>query len=458
MGTYVLPQQAETSGTEPAAPLAPVAESERISSIDVMRGVALLGIALMNIIFSGLPLAADWNPKVAGGATGLNLAAFFVQYILFDGKMRGLFSMMFGASTYLLIGRLDGRGAGLRAAEIYYRRILWLMLIGLVHAYLIWHGDILYPYALLGLILLPLLRVRPRNLLITAGVMVLIMTAGDIGKGFYIQKTHDAASQADKAEAAKKPLTDEQKDAKSEWENIRKYFTPTPEDLRKEKEMYSGSYFNLVGKRAVVLVKQFHSTPYYLDNWDMFTMMLVGIAFIKTGVLAAERSFGFYWKMLLISYGICLPIGAFTAWKSWQQGFEPLTTNFTYSTYQLARVGMTMGHAALILLLCKYGVWPAMRARLAAVGKTALSNYIAHSVIYGLVFYGYGFNLFDKLQRYQLYYVVLGMWIFSLIWSPIWLKHFRFGPLEWVWRSLTYWKRQPMRIIQPVQADAMHAI
>jgi uncharacterized protein len=451
MGTYVLTQPSATSGAEPAPMmLAPVAEAERISSIDVMRGVALLGIALMNIVFSGLPLAADWNPKVAGGATGINLGAFFVQYVLFDGKMRGLFSMMFGASAYLLIGRLDGRGAGLRAAEIFYRRILWLMLIGLIHAYLIWHGDILYPYALLGLVLLPLLRARPRNLLIAAGVMLVLMTAEDIGKGFYIRKTHDTALAADQAEAAKKPLTDEQKDARTQWQDIRKYFSPSAEDLRKEKAMYSGSYFNLVAKRAVLLAKEWHAMPFYLDNWDMFTMMLVGIAFIKTGVLAAERSFAFYWKLLAISYGICLPIGAFAAWKSWQQGFEPLQTLFTFSTYQMARVGMTLGHAALILLLCKYGVWPALRARLAAVGKTALSNYIAHSVIYGVVFYGYGFNLFDKLQRYQLYYVVLGMWIFSLIWSPIWLKHFRFGPLEWVWRSLTYWKRQPMRIGQPI--------
>jgi uncharacterized protein len=450
--TYVLTQPPATSGPEPVPAFAPVAEAERISSIDVMRGVALLGIALMNIIFSGLPMAADFNPKVAGGSTGLNLGAFFLQYVLFDGKMRGLFSMMFGASTYLLIGRLDGRGAGLRAAEIYYRRILWLMLIGLVHAYLIWHGDILYPYALLGLVLLPLLRVRPRNLLIVAGVMVALMTAGDVVRGIHVRSIHDLAIEADKADAAKKPLTDEQKAARTEWQDARKYVIPSPEDLRKEREMYGGSYFNLVGKRAVVLVKDFHSNPFYLDNWDMFTMMLVGIAFIKTGVLSAERSFKFYWRLLAVSYAICLPIGAFTAWKSWQQGFEPLVTVFTFSTYQVARVGMTLGHAALILLLCKYRVWPRMRARLAAVGKTALSNYIAHSAIYGLVFYGYGFNLFDKLQRYQLYYVVLGMWIFSLIWSPIWLKHFRFGPLEWVWRSLTYWKRQPMKISQPVPA------
>jgi len=119
---------------------------------------------------------------------------------------------------------------------------------------------------------------------------------------------------------------------------------------------------------------------------------------------------------------------------------------------------MTLGHCAVILLVCKHALWQGLQARLAAVGKMAFSNYIAHSIIYGFVFYGYGFNLFDKLQRYQLYYVVLGMWIFSLIWSPIWLRHFRFGPLEWVWRSLTYWQRQPMRIAQPVISVSPDAV
>ena len=107
-----------------------------------------------------------------------------------------------------------------------------------------------------------------------------------------------------------------------------------------------------------------------------------------------------------------------------------------------------MGHIALVLMMCKADILPALRNRLAAVGQTALSNYILHSLIYGLAFYGYGFNLFGKLQRYQLYYVVLAAWVVSLIWSPIWLAHFRYGPLEWCWRSLTYWKRQPMRLVE----------
>ena len=451
MATDVLPQPAVLSLVEPVTTFSPATEAQRISSIDVLRGAALLGIALMNIVFSGLPLAADLNPTVAGGSAGPNLWALFIQYVLFDGKMRGLFSMMFGASTYLLIYRLNDSGAGLRAAEIYYRRVLWLMLFGIVHAYLIWHGDILYPYALLGLILLPLLRLRPKTLLILAGAMLLAMTGKSVAQGFGIRKIHDLAVQAEKAEAAKKPLTDEQKSAKANWEETRKYLSPSPEDLRKEKAMYSGTYLNLIAKRAAV-VKGWHSTPFYLDGWDMFTMMLVGIALLKTGVLSAQRSFAFYWRLMAFSYAICLPLGVFAMWKTWQQGFEPMQTILVFSTYQIQRVGMTLGHAALILSICKSGFLMGIQARLAAVGKMAFSNYILHSLIYGFVFYGYGFNLFGKLQRYQLYYVVLGMWIVSLAWSPIWLRRFRFGPLEWAWRSLTYWKRQPISLPQAAPA------
>jgi uncharacterized protein len=175
-------------------------------------------------------------------------------------------------------------------------------------------------------------------------------------------------------------------------------------------------------------------------------MMLVGIAFAKSGVLSAGRSFAFYARMLIGGYAIGLPIGTVAAWLAYKQNFEPLQTVLVFSTYQSARVAMTLGHTAALLLICKAGWFSGLQRRLAAVGQMALSNYIAHSLIYGVVFYGYGFDLFGQLQRYQLYYVVLGMWIFSLIVSPLWLARYRFGPLEWCWRSLTYWKRQPMRI------------
>jgi len=430
----------------PPVEIAPVSAAERISSIDVLRGAALLGIALMNIVFSGLPMAADWNPKVSGGATGPNLAAFVMQYVLFDGKFRGIFSIMFGASSYYLVSRAVSRGAGIAAAEVYYRRNLWLLLFGLIHAYVIWSGDILYPYALLGLVLFPLHKARPKWLLVTAGICVALMSGFQIARGFQVQKTHKLAMEAEKAAAAHKTLTEEQKSAQSSWEEMRKYVNPTKEDLKKETDMYRGSYFHLFGKRAAQ-VKEWHSAPFYMSGWDMLVMMLVGIAFAKTGVLAAQRSYRFYTWLLIGGYGIGLPIGSVAVWLAYKQNFEPLQTVFVFSTYQVARIAMTLGHASAMLLMCKAGWLQGLQLRLAAVGQTAFSNYIIHSVIYGFVFYGYGFSLFDRLQRYQLYYVVLAMWVFSLVASPMWLEHYRFGPLEWCWRSLTYWKRQPMRLV-----------
>jgi len=428
----------------PTSGVSPVAQAERISSMDVLRGAALLGIALMNILFSGLPLAADFNPKVSGGTTAINIALFAIQYVFWDGKMRGIFSMMFGAGSYLLISRAVSRGAGTEAVEIYYRRTLWLMLFGILHAFLIWHGDILYAYALLGLVLVPFHRATPKALLITAGIFIGLMTGDSVYQGIQFQKHYKLAMEAEKAAAAKQKLTDEQKEAKDSYDEERKYYNPSADDLKKEIGMYSGSYGHLLAERAKV-VKRWHSNPFYMGGWDMFTMMLVGIAFAKTGVLAAERSEKFYLWLLAAGYGVGIPVGAVSFYLAWLANFEPMQTVFTFSTYQLARIAMTMGHVATILLVCKFGLFEGLRNRLAAVGQTALSNYILHSLIYGFVFYGYGFGLYNRLQRYELYYVVLGMWCVSLVWSPLWLKSFRYGPLEWCWRSLTYWKRQPMR-------------
>ena len=442
MEEIALTPKLETAQPQPVH-AAPVSSAERISSIDVVRGFALLGIALMNILFSGLPLAAQFNPNVAGGAHGPNLAAFFLQYILFDGKMRGLFSLMFGAGSFYLIQRGLTRGNSVEAVEVYYRRTLWLMLFGAIHAYLIWHGDILYPYALLGLVLFPLHSLKPKTLLITAAIFVIAMTGKDIGQGFHLQKIHKTAIEAEQAVKQGKTLTDDQKSAQKEWDNIRKYISPTPEDLKKEADVYSGSFFHLLEKRAGI-VSEWHSGPFYMSGWDMLTMMLVGIAFAKLAILDASRPTQFYSKLMLLCYAIGLPMGTASAWLAYSQNFEALQTVFTFSTYQAARVAMTIGHLSLLLLICKSDWMPALRARLAAVGQTAFSNYILHSLIYGFLFYGYGFNLYNKLERHQLYYVVAAMWIVSLIISPIWLRKYRFGPLEWCWRSLTYWQRQPM--------------
>jgi len=438
----------------------PVGAGERINSVDVLRGFALLGILLMNILGFALPMAAYFNPRVAGGHTGANLWVWILQYVLFDGRMRGIFSMVFGAGALLLLTRGEQRGAGAAIADVYYRRILWLMLFGILHSYLIWWGDILYPYALLGLMLFPLRRLTPKALLIVAGIQIMVLTGMQIGEGFRLRKLRDDAAQADQAAARGQKLTDEQETAQKEWKEKQKEIFPGAADIKKEIDDYRGGYVSALKRRAKETMR-WHSLPYYFPMiWDMLCMMLIGIAFVKLGVLTGERSYRFYAWMAVAGYGIGLPINAFAAWKSVQQGFEPLLLMFTTSTYQIARVAVTLAHAAVLLLLVKAAALRWLTARLAAVGQMAFSNYISHSAICSALFYGYGFGWIGKLQRYQLYYIVPLIWTFQLIVSPIWLRHFRFGPLEWCWRSLTYWQKQPMRVWQreaAPQIDTMMA-
>jgi uncharacterized protein len=132
--------------------------------------------------------------------------------------------------------------------------------------------------------------------------------------------------------------------------------------------------------------------------------------------------------------------------------FDRVTFSITHVAYDVARLPVALAYVALLMMLAKAGAIRWLTSRLAAVGQMALSNYILHSVICAFVFTGYGFGLYGRLERYQLYYVVALCWAVSLVASPIWLRHFWFGPLEWCWRSLTYWRRQPMRIPRPSAA------
>ncbi len=451
-GAVAAPQP--VAAPEPAPALAPVSAADRIQALDVVRGCALLGILLMNILTFGLPFAAYGNPTVAGGSTGLNLAAWVTQFIVFDGKMRALFSLCFGAGVILLTMRGEKRGAGIDTADVYYRRTLWLLLFGLLHAYFIWWGDILYPYALCALVLFPLRKLSPRTLLIAAGVLVSLLTLASLGQGRQMRETRDKALKAQAAEKAGQKLTKEQEDAKKNWEKALKEIQPPPEDVKKEIDDYRGGYLSALKRRAG-LTFRWHSKPFYFPMmFDFYAMMLVGMAFMKMDVLSAGRSWRFFAWMAALGYLIGLPVNSLAAWQSVHANFEPLQVMASFVTYHFGRVAVALAHLAVILMVVKAGALAWLTRRLAAVGQMAFSNYLSHSLICTLIFYGYGLGMIGKLQRYQLYGVVLLIWVFNLAWSPLWLRRFQFGPMEWCWRSLTYWKRQPMRIRQPALAAA----
>ncbi|HET8548605.1 MAG TPA: DUF418 domain-containing protein [Bryobacteraceae bacterium] len=426
-----------------AAP-APVDQTERITALDSLRGFALLGILLMNIVPFGIYGGAYDNPTVAGGSGGPNLAVWAVLHVLAEGKMRCLFSLVFGASVILLTSRLEKRGD---AADIYYRRTLWLLLFGIAHAYLLWLGDILYPYALCALILYPFRRMSARGLLITGSVFLVLTSLAYVGHSFGQRTMLERGRAAIAAEQKGQKLTPEQQDQKREYENWRRFNRPAAEELAKDAQGWRGDPLTVIATRAR-FIGMFHGKPYYSPmNWDIWSMMFLGMALMKLGVLGAGRSTRAYALMAIVGYGIGIPLNTWTAAVIIRSNFDPVTQTLMGSTYDIGRLSIALGHLGMIMLLCRKHALGWLTSRLGAIGQMAFSNYILQSILCAFFFTGYGLAMYGRLQRYQLYYVVAAIWILQMIVSPIWLRHFRFGPLEWAWRSLTYWNRQPMRLL-----------
>ncbi|CAN5342268.1 hypothetical protein BH23BAC1_BH23BAC1_07510 [soil metagenome] len=184
---------------------------------------------------------------------------------------------------------------------------------------------------------------------------------------------------------------------------------------------------------------------YEYSLWDIMGMMLIGMACFKWGVFQAKLSNKSYGLMVLIGYAVGISVNSYEINLIKSVDYAMLAFLQAEQTYHLGRVFMIMGHIGLAMVFIKSGILSVLQKALAAVGRMALTNYISHSIFALLIFSGVGLGLFGQLERHQLYFVVFSIWVFQLVVSPIWLKYFYFGPLEWAWRSLTYKKLQKFR-------------
>ncbi|MFC4720873.1 DUF418 domain-containing protein [Geojedonia litorea] len=427
--------------TEPA--FAPLSPKDRIHSLDIMRGVVLLGILLMNI--NGFGLAGAYgDPTVSGGATGWNLTTWIGTNLLFEGTMRALFSLLFGVGMFILLDRLEKKGAGLKGANIYFRRLLWLLVFGLIHGYLLlWTGEILYQYALMGFLVYSFRYLAPKKLIFGA---LLLFSIGALWS--YADYKKDVKYMEDVAlietyRAEGKELTKDLKESDFKWQN--RNYERSAEGVAEFNDNMRKGYFDVVAFLGPINQHTDENWPYRYDLWDVLSMMFLGIALFKLNILSAEKSYLFYGLMAMIGYAVGLTTNYFEISYIMDNNFSLLSYSKTNITYDLGRVGIAMGHVGLIMLICKLPVLKWLKMSLSAVGKMALTNYVMHSVICMFIFTGVGFGLFGKLERFELLYVVLGIWILQLIVSPIWLKYYRFGPLEWIWRNLSYMKKHSIR-------------
>lgn len=428
------------SGPDHALAARPAAPGERIETIDVVRGFALLGILLMNILAFGLPFRAYSDPTTDGATQGIDLAVFLTVDLLAEGVLRALFSMLFGAGVVML-----ACGPRAKSASIYYRRQLLLLAFGLFDSFvLLWSGDILLLYALCGLVLYPLRDWRPKALFITAGVVFAYLAAFYALMFVVFSFLPEEAAAIEARLAAGEQVSAAERGTVEGWRELSVIVDPPPAALAIEAQSFQGTYPQAFVANSQIVLDLFTAYPLFLF-WDALACMLLGMALYKTGLLRGALGLPFYQRLAVVGLAVGLIVNAFEITMKTKSGFAlPWTSGFSVVTNDLGRVAMALGWASVVAIVCLRGWLGRIRVGLAAVGRMALTNYILQSVMGLAIFHSIGLGLWNELPRHQLYLVVLAEWVVAVVFSVYWLRHHRFGPLEWLWRTLTYGRLAPL--------------
>ncbi len=405
----------------------------RLVTLDAVRGVAVMGILLMNILAFALPQPAYFNPAAYGGSTGADFWAWAIVFVLIDGKMRGLFSMLFGASMLLVIASSDEAGGNGR--RTHFVRMAWLLVFGIAHYWLLWYGDILTMYALIGCVAVWFVDKPARSLFLWSAALFIasfLLWVVVMSGAFAL----DHAAHLPGASSELVTSANEMRSAFGE--------AGSPA-IAQEVAAYRGSWFDSVAYRAkdgpfaqLVFVA--------FGGLETLALMLLGMALFRNGFLKGEWDDAAYRRTMWIGYAIGIPGSIALAITTWAYGFDTIvTTGIAMAAMLPFRIAVTIGHAALIVGFVQGGARRKLVARLAAAGRVAFSNYLGTTVLMTTLFYGYGFGLYGHLSRWQIYLVPPFAFALMLLWSKPWLDHFRYGPLEWLWRSLSRGALQPMR-------------
>ena len=443
-----VPAEPTEISTKPT--VAPVATADRIQTVDMVRGFALLGILMMNIPIFGINGTAQQD-VLNGPHNTADYYTLAVVSTLFEGTMRGLFSMLFGAGMILFtMNKKDVPGKP-TVAEYYYRRLGLLVLFGLFNAYvLLWEGDILFYYGLAGMLLYPFRKAAAKWLIVLGLVCIGIGVYKNMSWYGEMRENRAGYKEAVAAEKDGKKPTEKQEQQRGAWMGFEQNFKPDTarinEGVRQRRGDYGTVFTHLLPRNAGN-----ETWGTYHGIWDMLCMMFIGMGLFVMGFFSNKLRTSTYIMALLVGYGIGIPLG----WIAFDHGLEGWITNIAayvdgyraphWLLYDFKRLFLALGHASLLMLIFRSGILSFLMKGLANVGQMAFTNYLMQSIICTLFFFGYGLGYFNKLAYHQLYFVVGAVWVFQLIFSAIWLRYFQFGPFEWAWRSITYSKKQVMK-------------
>lgn len=421
----------------------PVAPAARSSTLDAVRGFAVLGILTMNMAFFAMPYQAADTPIIYGGDTGADLFAWLMQETFCDGRMRAIFSMLFGAGLWLQWQKAIRDDYEVRFGDVWSRRCVWLVVFGMIHGYLLlWPGDILFTYGICGLFLFPFRRMKARGQLLFAIAFMLIATGAGLLEVFdraEAVENYEAAMTI--AAAGEVELTEEQSEAIEDWEEMIAERHPEAESIQGAIEAAQGSWLDMFAVTSEWVFKMETKLLYLSLFWDAFCMMLLGMVLMRWRIFTGEAPTWCYFALIALGYGVVAPFSWFVAREWADSGFPADSVDFKFvknSTYQFARALNGLAHVSVLVLLCRAATLRRLLHPLAAVGRTAFSNYILQTLVCTTFFYGFGLGYYGHLSRAEQMLFMLGVWALALIWSPLWLRRFRFGPLEWLWRRLVH--------------------
>jgi uncharacterized protein len=402
------------------ASLHPVRETERLEALDVLRGFAVLGILVINIQLFAMPFATSVNPTALGPPSDIDFTIWTLSHVFADQKFMSIFAMLFGAGVLLFTSHVAERSG--RPPVLHYRRMFWLLVFGLMHAYLLWYGDILVLYAVCGMLLYPLRRLGPRTLVVL-GVLALAIESWLMIRAGVSITTWPPEVIAD----------------------YRQAWSPNPATLAGELEAFRGGWLAQMPVRSAYSL-EFHSFDMWIEGvWRAGGLMLLGMALFKLGVLSGGRPRSLYVRLAIAGFAVG-PL--LTGWGVARNNAESWSLEYSYfigaQWNYWGSLFTAVGWIGLVVLVWKSGALRSGVARLAAVGRMAFTCYILETLISTTVFYGHGFGLFGSVGRVGQIVTTVAVWTVLLAFAPWWLKRCRFGPLEWLWRTLTYGRIEPL--------------
>jgi uncharacterized protein len=393
----------------------PTAPSDRVVGLDALRGFALLGILVINIRVFSMPEIVLFNPTAYGDFTGANYWAWLAGHVLVKQKFITLFTLLFGAGVALFVRNRERDDDP--AVRLHLRRSLWLVAFGLAHAYLLWYGDILVAYGVTALFVVAARDWDARKLAVVGTALLAIPSVLEVLSALAASPEQLAAS----------------------WQ-------PAESAIQSEVETYRSGWLAQMDHRVSSSV--YRQTAGYLAStgWRTAGLMLYGMALFRTGVMTNERSAGFYRRLVAVGGTVGLATILAGVWfieaNDWAAAVALYWTQFNY----WGSIPLAGAYLGLVMLYAKWRPAGVVTRWLAAVGRTAFSNYIFQTVVATSIFYGHGLGLFGRVSRVEALGIVVAIWAVQVPLSVLWLRYFRYGPLEWLWRALTYRTLPTMRV------------